>query len=53
MRLYCFLFSLVCLTAHALTEQELQGFINEAIKAGGGEVVIPPRMRAMVFPPQA
>ena len=42
MRLYCFLFSLVCLTAHALTEQELQGFINEAIKAGGGEVVIPP-----------
>ena len=26
----------------ALTEQELQTFINDAIKAGGGEVVIPP-----------
>lgn len=28
--------------AQALTEGEIQGFINEAIKAGGGEVVIPP-----------
>jgi parallel beta-helix repeat protein len=27
---------------HALTEQEIQGYINDAIKAGGGEVVIPP-----------
>ena len=26
----------------ALTESEIQTFINEAIKAGGGEVVIPP-----------
>jgi hypothetical protein len=26
----------------ALTEAEIQGFINEAIKAGGGEVLIPP-----------
>jgi len=28
--------------AHALTEAEIQGFIDEAIKAGGGEVMIPP-----------
>ena len=28
--------------AHALTEAEIQTFINEAIKAGGGEVLIPP-----------
>lgn len=28
--------------AHALTEQEIQSYINDAIKAGGGEVVIPP-----------
>jgi len=29
-------------SARALPEAELQRFINEAIKAGGGEVVIPP-----------
>lgn len=29
------------LDAHALTEREIQSFIDEAIKAGGGEVVIP------------
>ena len=28
--------------ASALTEAEIQGYIDEAIKAGGGEVVIPP-----------
>jgi hypothetical protein len=28
--------------AHALPEAEIQRFIDEAIKAGGGEVVIPP-----------
>jgi hypothetical protein len=28
--------------AAALSEAEIQGFINEAIKAGGGEVLIPP-----------
>lgn len=28
--------------AQALTEAEIQRYINEAIKAGGGEVVIPP-----------
>lgn len=27
---------------YALTEQEIQSYINDAIKAGGGEVVIPP-----------
>lgn len=42
MRLFCLLLCLASLNVHALTEQELQGFINEAIKAGGGEVVIPP-----------
>lgn len=29
-------------SAHALTEVELQRYIDEAVKAGGGEVVIPP-----------
>ena len=33
---------LSCVQAHALTEKEIQGFIDEAIKAGGGEVMIPP-----------
>ena len=33
---------LLPLAARALTEKEIQGFINEAIEAGGGEVVIPP-----------
>ena len=42
MRFLCLLFCLACLDARALTEEELQGFINDAIKAGGGEVVIPP-----------
>ncbi len=28
--------------AHALTEKEIQRFIDEAIQAGGGEVIIPP-----------
>ena len=32
----------LCLPAQALTEQEIQTFINDAIKAGGGEVLIPP-----------
>lgn len=30
------------LPCQALTEREIQGFINDAVKAGGGEVVIPP-----------
>lgn len=34
--------SLIARPCSALTEAEIQGFINEAIKAGGGEVVIPP-----------
>ena len=33
---------LSCVHAHALTDKEIQGYIDEAIKAGGGEVVIPP-----------
>ncbi len=33
---------LLATTASALTSTELQQFIDEAIKAGGGEVVIPP-----------
>jgi len=41
-----FLFFLLLLiatqSADALTEAEIQKFINDAIKAGGGEVVIPP-----------
>jgi hypothetical protein len=36
------LFFTVLQSAQALPEAELQRFINEAIKAGGGEVVIPP-----------
>ena len=43
MRSLCFAMCSLCFVhAHALTEKEIQGFINEAIKAGGGEVVIPP-----------
>lgn len=42
MRHVCSLLAALCLPAHALTEKEIQSFINEAIKAGGGEVVIPP-----------
>lgn len=30
------------LPCRGLTEREIQGYINDAIKAGGGEVVIPP-----------
>ena len=37
-----FLALLMVAQAHALTEQEIQGYINDAINAGGGEVVIPP-----------
>ncbi len=33
---------LCCTTALALTEQQIQSYIDEAVKAGGGEVVIPP-----------
>ena len=29
-------------TASALTEREIQGLVDQAVKAGGGEVVIPP-----------
>lgn len=36
------LFSCACPSAHALTEADLQRFIDDAIKAGGGEVIIPP-----------
>ncbi|MBB5035632.1 right-handed parallel beta-helix repeat-containing protein [Prosthecobacter vanneervenii] len=36
------LFFILLQSAHALPEAELQRYINEAIKAGGGEVVIPP-----------
>ncbi len=36
------LYLLLATTASALTSTELQQFIDEAIKAGGGEVVIPP-----------
>ncbi len=36
------LFSTALQTAQALPEAELQRYIDEAIKAGGGEVVIPP-----------
>ena len=34
--------SAFCPWAAALNEKEIQGFIDEAVKAGGGEVVIPP-----------
>jgi len=33
---------LIAVQAFALSEKEIQGFIDEAIKAGGGEVMIPP-----------
>lgn len=33
---------LITAQAFALSEKEIQGFIDEAIKAGGGEVMIPP-----------
>ncbi len=36
---FCFLSGV---QTHALTEKEIQGFLDQAIKAGGGEVVIPP-----------
>jgi Right handed beta helix region len=36
------LFFTLLQSAHALPEAELQSYIEEAIKAGGGEVVIPP-----------
>lgn len=42
MRRLCLILYLFSLNAHALTDKEIQGFIDEAIKAGGGEVVIPP-----------
>jgi len=43
MRRLCFVICLLsCIHAHALTDKEIQGYIDEAIKAGGGEVVIPP-----------
>lgn len=48
MRLLCLLFCFASLTARALTEQEIQGYIDEAIKAGGGEVVIPPGVHQIV-----
>lgn len=35
------LFLIPAAACRALTEKEMQGFIDEAIKAGGGEVVIP------------
>ncbi len=41
-RSFCLIISLLCLQAYALSEKELQVYIDEAIKAGGGEVVIPP-----------
>lgn len=43
MRRLCLAICLLsCVPAHALTDKEIQGYIDEAIKAGGGEVVIPP-----------
>lgn len=36
------LFFILLQSAHALPEAELQRYIDEAVKAGGGEVVIPP-----------
>ena len=41
MRLVICLLCLLSLSAYALSEKELQSFIDDAIKAGGGEVVIP------------
>lgn len=41
-RILLLTFLFVPLTAGALSEKEIQGFIDEAIEAGGGEVVIPP-----------
>lgn len=35
-------FFLLASQVFALTDKEIQGFIDEAIKAGGGEVIIPP-----------
>jgi hypothetical protein len=40
--LRCALALVLCGKLQALTPEELQGFIHEASKAGGGEVVIPP-----------
>lgn len=42
MRRFCFILAAASLNVHALTETEIQGHIDEAVKAGGGEVVIPP-----------
>lgn len=43
MRLLCLAILLLSpVHTHALTEKEIQTFIDEAIKASGGEVVIPP-----------
>ena len=36
------LFAFFSTPAPALTEDEIQGYLNDAIEAGGGEVVIPP-----------
>jgi len=33
---------LACTHIHALTGDEIQSFIDQAIKAGGGEIVVPP-----------
>ncbi|MCB1211864.1 MAG: right-handed parallel beta-helix repeat-containing protein [Verrucomicrobiales bacterium] len=41
MRAICLLLLLSIVQAQALTDVEIQQFIDEAIKAGGGEVVIP------------
>jgi hypothetical protein len=41
-RLFFLFFALFISSASALTDKEIQGFINEAIKAGSGEVIIPP-----------
>ncbi len=42
MRAICLCLLFFSYNAHALTDVEIQQFIDDAIKAGGGEVVIPP-----------